>query len=351
MATLTEVSIISRKIIRYGIYAVILIVIARFSINIGKDIYKKMFPPKPEPPTVAFGKLPALPFPERSEQKLNYTLELPEGSLPKLVEKIEVYFMPQSQTNINVIDEAKSKAQKLGFNPDGKPMFETIPNVYIFSKTGQPSDLTMNIITGLFSISFRTNENPSILRGTPPSAEDAINQVQSFLSKANYLTEDLKSGTAKHLYLKTESGKFTPALSLSDSNLTKVNLFRKSYGKENNVPPVTPKMPEANVWFIIAGGGKYIIAGEYHYFAIDNTKNATYPLKTSEMAWEELKEGKAFIANTGNNPDGNITIRRVYLAYYDAAKYIEYYQPVIVFEGDNDFYAYVPAVTSEYYPK
>jgi hypothetical protein len=210
----------------------------------------------------------------------------------------------------------------------------------------------MNIITGLFSISYNINENPSVLNGIPPSSDSASNQVQSFLRGGKFLTKDLQKGVSTTEYLKTEGGKFIPAVSLSDAQLTKVNLFRKPYGANEEVNAVTPEMPQANIWFIIAGGsGKPIIAGEYHYFAIDDTKSATYPLKTSDVAWEELKSGKTFIANSGDNPSGDITIRKVYLAYYDAGQYAEYYQPVVVFEGDNDFYAFVPAITDEYYGK
>jgi len=353
MATLTEISIISRRTIRYGIYAVIIIVIARYAFGFGKNIYKKLFPPKPAPPTVLFGKLPALPFPGRPESKFNYTLELAEGSLPIFPELIEVYAsIPEPKTNLGVQDKARAKAQNLGFNPNGKLLFDTLPNVYVFSKNGAPANLTMNIVTDLFSISYNLNEDASIFKGMPPDANAAIGQAKNFLSSGGFLTEDLKNGIATHTYLKMESGEFKPAISLSEANVTKVNLFRKPYGKESNIPPVTPEMPESNVWFIIAGGhGRQIIACEYHYFALDAGKFATYPIKTAEAALEELKTGKAFIANSGDNPDGNIIIRKVYLAYYDAGQYAEYYQPVIVFEGDNNFFAYTPAVTSEYYPK
>ena len=44
-----------------------------------------------------------------------------------------------------------------------------------------------------------------------------------------------------------------------------------------------------------------------------------------------------------------IKIRRIYLAYYDAGIYTEFLQPIYVFEGDNDFVAYTPAITSNYY--
>lgn len=352
MATLTEVSIISRKIIRYSIYAIVLIIIARFSINIGKDIYKKMFPPKKEPPTVTYGKLSAIPFPEKQNVELDYSLELAEGSLPVFPDRLEVYKMPEAESDIRTVDDAKVQAKGLGFDPNGKQLYDTIPNVYIFPKNNLPSDLTMNIITGIFSISYNINEDINILNGIPPSSEVAINQIKNFLKRGGFLTEDLNSGTPTAEYLKAESGKFVSAVSLSEAQLTKVNLFRKDYGAEKNIKPVTPEMPEANIWFIIAGGrGNHIIAGEYHYFAISSNETATYPIKTSEVAWEELKAGKTYIANLGDNQNNNITIRKVYLAYYDAGQYAEYYQPVVAFEGDNDFYAYVPAITDEYYGK
>ncbi len=352
MASLTEISIISRKIIRYSIYTVILIIIARFSINIGGKIYKILFPPKPEPPTVSFGKLSAMPFPERPKYDFKYKLELPEGKLPIFPDRAEVYKMPKPQSNIKVLDNAKTKAQSLGFDPNGRLLDEKIPNVYIFSKKGLPSSLTMNIITGLFSISYNLEDDPLVLRDIPPSAEAAIAQALNFLNAGGLLNDDLRNGKPTHLYLKVEGGKFIPAVSLSDAQITKVNIFRKAYGKDGNLVAVTPKMPQANIWFIISGGrGKQIIAGEYHYYPVDKNNPATYPIITSDQAWEELTKNNAFIANPGENPDGNITIRKVYLGYYDPGQYSEYYQPVVVFEGDNDFYAYVPAVTSEYYPK
>jgi len=95
-------------------------------------------------------------------------------------------------------------------------------------------------------------------------------------------------------------------------------------------------------------GGDQVVAAEYHHFALDENKNGIYPIKTSEEAWEELKSGKGYIADLGDNSKGTITIRKVYLAYYDPGQYTEYFQPVVVFEGDNNFVAYIPAVINEY---
>lgn len=349
MASLTESSIIARKVIRYGLYALILIIIGRFAFRGAVALYRQIFPPPPPKPTVAFGRLPEIPFPQRPANEFTYKLELAEGDLPELSEQTSVYYMPPFQSTISSVEEAKSKADALGFNPDGKVLVESIPNVYVFQEPGVPSSLTMNVITGVFSISYNLNEDPTVLSSQPPNDEQAIRLIETELNKAKLLADDLKDGPATSEYLRVISGEYLPAVSLSEAMATKVNIFRIGYGGENNFPSVTPDMPQGNIWFIVAGGrGKQIISGEYHYFPIDNSKSGTYPLKTSQSAWDELKEGKGYIANSGSNQNEKI-IRHVYLAYYDAGQYTQFYQPVFVFEGDEDFYAFVPAVREDYY--
>jgi hypothetical protein len=110
-------------------------------------------------------------------------------------------------------------------------------------------------------------------------------------------------------------------------------------------------MPEANVWFIVSGRSRQIISAQYRFFPIEREGSATYPIKTAEAAFEELKEGIGFITNPESTSGGSVIIRKVYLSYYDAGQYSEYYQPVIVFEGDNNFYGFVPAVIDEHYGK
>ena len=173
----------------------------------------------------------------------------------------------------------------------------------------------------------------------------------SLLSKAGYLDTDLKESIVTRKLLKAEGENFVSVSSLSESNLVKINLFRKNLGSKKDIPSVTPDMPEANVWFLFAGSKGEIIAAEYHHYPRDEKQSSTYPLKTAELAWQELNSGKAYIANLGENKSEKIAIRNVHLAYFDAGLYTEYFQPVVVFQGDNDFYAFVPAVTEEYLAK
>lgn len=345
MASLTQTSIITRKIIRFGFYGLIALIVGRIVLSLGIGVYRHFFPKPPPPPTVAFGKLPKMSFPEKEKvENLKFTLETPEGGLPTLPTQAKVYYMPKPvQTQLN-LELAKDKASNLGFLVDGQQISQTI---YRFLHPRSPSTLEMNIITGIFSIGYDLQTDSSPLATRPPAPEIAASQVRSYLSTANLLPEDL-TGSTTHQFLKIEEGSFVNALSLSESNLVKVYLFRKDY---NGLPSLTPDPNQANVWFMVSGSQekeKRIIATEFHYFPIDEDKYATYPTKLAESAWEELNAGNAYIASLGVNQE-NIIIRRIYLAYYDAGVSAEFYQPIIVFEGDNGFVAYLPAVTTDYY--
>lgn len=345
MTSLTQVSILSRKIIRYSIYTIILIVIVRYSYLIGTTIYRKYFPEPPPPPTICFGKLTPIPFPEKNVQKdLVFTLETVDGKLPKLPPQQTVYFMPKSISTIKSLDSAKQKAASLGFNPNGTELVET---VYLFKHNSAPATLSLNIVTGIYSIGYDLNSKPSILEGMPPDPQTATSLAKTYLSRAKSLPGDL-TGQITNEYLRIQDGKLVPANSLSDANITKINFYRKNY---NELPNVTSVVNQANIWFMLTGAkasGDQVYAAEYHYFNVDENKSCTYPSKTAEEAWEELKSGKAYFANIDEKAQGNVTIRKVYSAYYDPNQYTEYYQPVIVFEGDDGFVSYVPAISSDY---
>jgi hypothetical protein len=350
MASLTSVSIGARRIIRYGVYLLVFGLIARTLFNIGHAIWLQIFPPPPPEATVTFGKLPVLPFPEKtSPEGLSFKVETADGKLPEFPIQLPVYSMPPIPQNIYALEDAKKIASALGFDSsNGKPLLESTPNVYLFTKRGVPSQLTMNIVTGVFSISYDIKQDPSILSGVPLSEDAAGDQIINYMRSGGILTPDIEKGRRTYQYLKADENSFTPEASLSEANLIKVNLFRKNFGPKDGYISVTPKMPEANVWFLIGSGTKQIVAAEYHYYPVDESKSGTYPIKTAEEALDDLKNQKGFIVN---RPDSSkdITIRKIYLAYYDAGQYAEYYQPVVVFEGDNNFLAYVPVVQNDYY--
>ncbi len=350
MASLTKTAIISRKIIRYSIYGLFFIILTRYTLVVGSKVYRSLFPEPPPAPTVDFGKIPAIPFPDiktPNYENLTFILETPEGTLPQLPVQDKIYFMPKPSSSIRSLENAQKKVGGLKFDPDGREITQTL---YLFEHKTAPSTLEMNIVTEVFSISYDLRADISVIENNPPTPEAAIAQTKSYLAKASLLPDDI-SGPTTHEFIKISEGKFVSAVSLSEADLIKVNLYRKSF---NEVPSLTANPNEANIWFLVGGGSNrsnQIIAAEYHYFPINEKKYATYPLRTAGEAWDDLKSGEGFIANLGENSQGIIKIRRVYLAYYDAGIYTEFYQPMVVFEGDNNFTAYVPAIDNQFYGK
>ncbi|MEK7526123.1 MAG: hypothetical protein AAB546_01445 [Patescibacteria group bacterium] len=345
MTSLTKVAIATRKGIRYFFYLVILGIFLKISIDIGSSIYKRIFPAPPPAPTVAFGKIPPISFPEnKGLPQFNYTVETTEGSFPSLSQQTKVYYMPKLSSNLLALELARQKALGLGFVSEGEKVSET---VYKFTNPRNASKMEINIVTGSFSISYDLASDTTPLSKRPPIAQTAESLVRTFLANGGTLPDDL-TGKAKYQFLKTEVQQLVPALSLSEANLIRISLFRKSL---DDLPSMPADPIKGNVWFIVSGDtsrDKQIIAGEYRYFPLDETQASTYPLKTAGQAFEDLKAAKGYVASLGNNSDGNVVIRRIYLAYYDPNLPDNFYQPIIVFEGDRNFVAYVPAVTDAF---
>jgi hypothetical protein len=94
---------------------------------------------------------------------------------------------------------------------------------------------------------------------------------------------------------------------------------------------------------VFANGEMKVVKAQVQYFEKSQEQVGLYPLKTADLAFEQLQAGQAFMINGQPNAT-NITIKKMFLAYYDPDEYQAYLQPVYVFLGDNDFVGYVPAV-------
>ncbi|QQG47834.1 MAG: hypothetical protein HY044_01960 [Candidatus Woesebacteria bacterium] len=342
--SLTTIATNTRKTIRYTIYGIIFLIIGRFILGIVINIYTSAFPKPPPAPTLAFGKLPKISFPDQKDlPKFNFQLQTSNGALPTFSTQSKVYFMPKSNVSLLSFDDAKAKAQKLGFKGDPQKISETVLR---FSDPTSPSTLEINIVSGVFSISYNLSADPQALSKLPPTPDSAVSQVKSFLSSNGLMFPDLEGGTSKVDFLNVADAKLVPVLSLSEAKIVKVNLFRQDYDK---FPVVTMNPTEGNVWFLVTGA-KNIIAGEYHYFPVDMTQVATYPIKTAQDAYKDLQSGAGYVASLGQNGDGNVVIRKVYLAYFDPGNSTDQFlQPITVFEGDRGFVSYVPMIKSDFY--
>ena len=112
---------------------------------------------------------------------------------------------------------------------------------------------------------------------------------------------------------------------------------------------VSANFGQASVSVLVSGSrteAKRIIEVNFKDVNIDRESYSTYPIKTSEEAINSLKTGNYWTAKDVSNK--NVVIRKMYLAYFEPTTLTNYLQPIFVFEGDNGFVAYVPAINSSY---
>lgn len=354
---MTDIAIKARQAIKFGIIIAIFGIIARIAIFVGLNVYHKSNPPKPPPPSAAYGRIEEIKFPKQTvdASKLTYKLETPSGGLPILPDRMHVYVMPTSTSTLFSLDESTAKAKALGFNVQPVQISDTI---YRYNNNAVPSALEINIVTGVFTSSYNLAFDPTPLQKRPPDQEAAIRKAIEVLKGARVAPEDISEEEAKYEFLDVEGQNLVSTVSLSEAKLVKVNVFRANIvsktkeGEEVKYPAKPADPNEANIWIILSGEStvqKAVIASQFFYYPVDYKQFETYPIITAQEAWDKLLAGEAYIANRGLNSGGEVVIRNVYLAYYDPNVLSQYFQPIVVFEGDDGFVAYVPAVTSLYY--
>ncbi|MCL5432856.1 MAG: hypothetical protein M1524_01950, partial [Patescibacteria group bacterium] len=74
---------------------------------------------------------------------------------------------------------------------------------------------------------------------------------------------------------------------------------------------------------------------------------ATYPIKTADESFSDLQRGDAYIVSY-DGTDPNIKIKNVYLGYYLGDTEQDYLMPIVVFEGNDNFVAFISAIKNEW---
>ena len=114
------------------------------------------------------------------------------------------------------------------------------------------------------------------------------------------------------------------------------------------MPIVYPSGTGSTMNITLAGAGSNMQVIDARFFyqkTLD--ESGTYSIISSEQAFDLLKNGKAYVASH-KSKNLNIVIKKVYLAYYFTGRSQKYLTPVVVFEGKDDFIAYVSAVKGEW---
>jgi hypothetical protein len=367
-----------------GIGIIIMLVIF-FRVSV--FMWNVIFPPKVIPPTMVYDKLPALSFPASSVNKnLVYTINTVSGQLPTdFPDRLNIFPIVEAKPNFLNLDKAKSLVSHIGFlTGTGESVQEKALGNALYEwdqPAGLQKKININIVTFNFSLTSEYASSLVVLQAQNISdKKSAIMTAKSFLNDLTLLPDDIDLTktqnpapnmnyiTAPQLFdINTHTGQLFPATNLNATKIIRVDFYQKDIEYELNtgrsngqnglsklqmkLPVLYPYPPNSTMSFWIGSNESDadVVAADFIHQKIDNPKDveATYPIKTVQQAYEELKQGKAYIAMYSGSSN-EVLITNVFLAYYLGKDLQKYLMPIIVFEGSNNFFAYVSAVSDEW---
>lgn len=333
--TLTQAASVTKRSLLAIVIFTILAIIGRIGLTYWNNYQLLKLPPKEERPENKFGALPAVNFPPPavSSSNFSYSLDTTTGGLPQVPKLIKVYFIPQASLTLLAPERSKELAKKFGFLKDPELLSES--EYRFINQEGRVLNLD------LAYSNFKFTQTNTIASGSaqtsnalPTDPKIVTENFRNFLSVKNLLADELKTGRFLVVFDPAPPNKTTSAI---------INLWPEDFG---GLPIITPSPNKALVWAVLTSGSIENSYSQinYTFWPVDKTTSSTYQIKTPETAFGDLQQGRGFI--TKEPVKSQVSISKVYLAYYQSESYAPYLQPVFVFEGP-DFVGLVPAVTKQ----
>lgn len=347
MSSLTQVSVNTRNLLVFGVILIVVYLILNAVVGAIIRSFRKPPPPFRLLPNNEYGQLPSPKFiAVQNSAGLNLILENVEGHPPESTTAAKVYKLPEKlYTNLS-LDRARAFARNLGFKTEPVAQSNTI---YLFTDPENPlRTLQMDIVNSNFQIKYDYTQQLEIFKSLYNT--DKTKLTGSARNYINPLFDSSLLGNIKTDYVKVDSTntQLIPATNRFDPiQGVKMNFFRPNL---DGLKLVTPKFftSPVNLTYIPSPDIKsQFLNISYTFWPISTDTYSLYGIRTSDQAWQDLKDGYGAVISMGDNTPQKIVIRDIYMAYYDSEERQSYLQPVYVFEGDNNFVAYVPAVSSE----
>ena len=106
--SLTQVAYTSRNVIKYGGIGLVGFLFFWWGIGAAIKAYQKANPPYVAP-TVRYGVIDKVFFPEKEFQKKEFTAELPDDTFPKYKDQAKIYVIYRSKSIIGALEEGKKQ--------------------------------------------------------------------------------------------------------------------------------------------------------------------------------------------------------------------------------------------------
>lgn len=344
--SLTQVAYTSRNVIKYGGIGLVGFLLFYSGMGIAIKAYRVAHPPYVAP-TVRYGVIDKVFFPEKEFQKKEFVAELPDDTFPKYKDQAKVYFIYRSKSIIGALEEGKNTAAAMNFLSEPK---ETGIGIYVFNDNNTSRSLTMNVLQSSFKMSYPYLTDQLLLNPEQmPNTERAISMATDFLEQAGKMSIDLQEGEKKVSFWKINYDGLKEVTALSEANIIRVDFFRKKLVEDFQV--VAVEVGKAPVSVLVSGSSvaaKRVVEVNYQHVNVDTSEasSSTYPIITSKEAFDNLKMGNYWpVKDSSSN---KVIIRKIYLAYFEPVNLTQFMQPVYVLEGDGGFVAYVRAVKDTY---
>lgn len=351
MFTLSNASKDTKEVLKWGGILIASLVVVLMLIRITFYIKDLFFPTPPPKPTVAFGILQPQSFPQNAvNQNFTYSINTLTGSLPYLPGQTKIYRIKPIQPDLLAVNKFQGKIANAGFENGYTAVSDKVfewksnPNFGAIEKR-----IRMNIVNNNFTITSLYTSDKNVLGSLQlPNQTKAIELATNTLNNMTMMPEDIDLSKTKTNLFSIQNDSLVTSTSLSNSQIIEVNFFQNDIDKL----PIFYEKPNTSNISILVGGGSYqgqIVGANFVHQAISD-QYSTYPIKTVSKAYEELKQGKAYTASYFGTTT-NVAINNVFLAYYISSQAQDFLMPIIVFEGNEGFFAYVPAITDEWINK
>lgn len=336
MVNLTEASKFGKRASRWFLVSALIVLATLILIFLGRSVKNALFPPKPPPSTVAFGKLPPLDVSEgvKAKKSINYALETISGDLSALASEAKVFKIALGVSTFGALERTKMTVSSIGF---GEPRRVEGLIAEFVDPDDENRIITIDAISGNFELKSNYVNDLAVVSSRPGSVDEAVSVATRFFNHFGLENEQFPPEKIETTFYKPEGAGLVEVPILSLANLVLVNFTRADIDKIKVISPQDKVSPAR----ALVAKDK-VVAAELSKATFALNKFATYPLKGTLRAFEDLKNGKGAF---NKQPENNyFAIRDVAIAYLETKKYQEFLQPVYVFKSDRGLIAFVAAV-------
>lgn len=342
MLTLHNATEEAKILAKWGLIILGIIIILVLSLPFFQGAKEYFFPTEVALPTAEFGKLPHINFPKNSLQKdFTYTINTLSGELPIFPDRIDVFPIAAPAPNLLALERAKERVSDLGFTSQPTPLNDTL---YQWSDTSAlQRKLDLDILSFNLTLSSAALSQIATTSAiTLPFDTEAVSSAKEFVTQLSSFPQDINEEKTKILYYAITDGGLTEVTKKADAQMLRVIFFQKDLFE---YPIYYPNPPLSTMKLIVTAGTQSQPTVTDGVFIHHNTSSpsATYAIKTTQQAFDILKNKQGYIASHTSSSQA-VTITNVSLGYFAPETSQGYLLPIVVFEGDNNFLAYVEAI-------